>query len=79
MNELILYSIKKKTKQKLTMAKESRLVVPSGERKEWHFGVLGDANSYTWNGWAYGPYCTQHREVCLIGSLCCTTELEETL
>ena len=34
--------------------------------------------SYTWNGWAVGP-AVQHRELGVIGSLCCTTETEETL
>ena len=28
--------------------------------------------------WQWGP-TVQHREICVIGSLCCTTELEETL
>lgn len=31
-----------------------------------------------WNGWAVGSYCT-HRELCVVGSLCCTTEIEEAL
>ena len=32
-----------------------------GRRREWDgraFGGFLDANCYTWNGWAMGPYCT---------------------
>ena len=41
------------------MAKDSSLLVPSGERGglAW-MGILGfgDANSYIWNGWEIGLY-----------------------
>ena len=61
-------------------AKESRLVVPRGWCGEWDVqGVeFLDANCYIWNGWAMGP-TIQHRELCVIGSFRCTTEIEETL
>ena len=49
------------------MAKESRLVVPGA----WAGGVewtgssgFLDANSYIWNGWAMGSYCTAQGIVC---------------
>ena len=35
--------------------------------KEWrdgHFGGLGDANCYIWNGGALGSYCTAQGNVC---------------
>ena len=38
-------------------------------------GVSGDANRSIWSGWAMRSYL-QRREMCVIGSLCCTTELE---
>ena len=70
-------------KQKQIMAKESRLVVSSGkgeerrERDGWTLWSLG-MQTYIWNGWVMMPYCTEH-ELCVIGSLCCTAEIEETL
>ena len=39
------------------------------------FGVV---NCYIWNGWAMGLYCSA-QELCVTGSLCCITEIEETL
>ena len=66
------------------MAKKSRLEVPRGEREgsgmDGHFGGLGNANCYIWNGWAMGSYpAVQLREICVIRSLCCTTEPDEKL
>ena len=74
MAHMILY-----IKEKQTMAKESRLVVPG----EWGMGWIGslgffNANSYIWSGWAMGPYCTAQGTVC-DRVTCCTTEIEETL
>ena len=37
---------------------------------------LVDRNCNIWNGWAMGPYCTG---LYVIGSLCCTTEIEEKM
>ena len=60
------------------MAKESRLVVP---RREWDGWVVQGFWMQTvifgMDG-QWGPI-VQHRELCVIGSLCCTTEFEETL
>ena len=63
------------TKQKQIMDMEIRLVVSSRMGMDRQFG---DANCYIWNGWAMGPYCT-HGKLCVTGSLCCATEIEETL
>ena len=56
------------TKQKQIMAKESRLLVPSGGREEgggWMGSLgFGETHCYIWNGWARGPYCTAQRTVC---------------
>ena len=61
------------------MAKESRFVVPGG--REWD----GQA---VWGFWMQtvvfgmdGQWgsTVQHRELCVTGSLCCTTETEEIL
>ena len=67
---MILYK-KKKTKtkkQKQTMAKESTLGVPRGEKEgsgmDGHFGGVLDANWYIWNGWAVGLYCRAQGNVC---------------
>ena len=69
------------TKQKQMMAKESRPVVPTvegeGSGMDRQFRAWG-ANAYIWNEWAVGP-TVQHRELYVIGSLCYTTEIEETL
>ena len=50
------------------MAKKRRLRVPKGEKggsvMDGHFGGLGDVNSYVWNGWALGSYCTAQGNVC---------------
>ena len=73
MPEIILF-----TKQKLITAKESRLVVP---REAGGWGRV-------WDGWAVSAFgmqtlifgmdgqwdpMVQHREICVIGSLFCTT------
>ena len=50
------------------MAKESRLGVHKGERggvgMDGHFVGFLEANSYIWNGWAMGSYCTVQGNVC---------------
>ena len=43
-----------------------------------HLGSFLDTNCYIWNGLVVGPYYTAP-ELCVIGSLCCTIELEEIL
>ena len=57
------------------------LRLPGGSREGvgWT-GSLGlvDTNCNIWNGWAMGPHSIQHREMCMTGSLCRTTEIEET-
>ena len=35
-----------------------------GSGRDGHFGGLGDANCYIWNGWAMGSYCTAQGNVC---------------
>ena len=50
-----------------------------GRRREWDgraFGGFLDANCYTWNGWAMGPYCTVQGNACDQVTLL-STELEE--
>jgi len=60
--------ILRKKKQTQIMAKESRFRVPKGKGRgsgmDGHFGGLGDANCYIWNGWAMGPYCTAQGNMC---------------
>ena len=54
-------------KQKQIMAEKSRLGVGGkggGSGMDGHFGGLGDANYYIWNGWAMGSYCTAQGNVC---------------
>ena len=41
---------------KQIIAKESRLVVPSGEGRG--TASLGFLDASIWNGWTMGPYCT---------------------
>ena len=69
------------TKHKQITIMESRFVVAGGrgERVRWT-GSLGlvDANCNIWNGGQWDP-TAQDRELCVNGSLCCTTEIEETL
>ena len=70
------------TKQKQIMAKVSRHVVPRrGWGREWDgWGVQGfwiQIVIYGMDG-QWGP-TAQHGELCVIGSLGCTIETEETL
>ena len=59
------------------MAKERRLGVPRREGGgSGHLGDFLDANCYTWNGWAMGPYCTVQGNACDQVTLL-STELEE--
>ena len=64
------------------MAKKSILRVFKGEREgsgmDGHLGGFLDANCCIWNGWQWDP-TVQHRELCVIGSLHCTTELDKAL
>ena len=63
------------------MAKESRLGVPKGEEKgsgrEGHFEGFGMQTVIFRMDGPWAP-TAQYRELCVIESLCCTTELEET-
>lgn len=43
-----------------------------------HFGVLGMQTVIFGMDGQWDP-TVQHREMCVLGSLCCTTELDETL
>ena len=70
------------TKQKQIMAKESRLVVLRGEGggsgTDQEFAVWGyKLFIYGMDG-QWGP-TEQHREPCMIRSLCCMTQTEDTL
>ena len=60
---------------------ENRFVVArgKGERSgmEWEFGVGGCKLTFGMDG-QWGP-TVQHRELRVTGSLCCTTDIEETL
>ena len=69
-------------KQKYIAAKGSRLVVDrqGGGRERDGRGVWGlgmQTVTFGMDG-QWGP-AVQHRELCVIGSICCTTEIEETL
>ena len=68
--------------QKQIVANESRLGIPRKERggsvMDGHLGFFLSASRYICNGWSMGSYCTV-REMCVIESLCCITELDETL
>ena len=81
---MILFKNNKTNKQKTEMehGQEEQIWGSQGKwggsARDGHFGGLGDTNCYTWNGWAMGPI-VQHREMCVIGPLCCTTELDKTL
>ena len=55
---------------------EGRIVVPRGRGRKWDgWGVCSFISGM--DGW-WGP-TIQHRELCVIGLLCCTTEIEEIL
>ena len=60
------------------MAKKSRLGIPGEKRGEngmnRHFGGLGDANCYSGMDGQWDP-SVQHKEMSVIGSLCCTKNL----
>ena len=71
---MILY-----TKQKQVIDMESRFVVDGGEGVGWMESLgLADTN-YTFGMYGQKAYNVQHRELYVIGSLWCTTEIEETL
>ena len=85
MAQMILsYKTHKKThkKQKQIMAKESRLGVPKGERggsgMGGHFAGGSMHTDIIGLDGQWDP-TVQHRGVCVMGSLCCTAELDETL
>ena len=66
------------------MAKKSRLGFQGlGERggsgKDGHFGGFWGCKLLYLEWMGNGNPTVQHREACVIGSLCCTTELDETL
>ena len=70
------------TTQKQITAKESRLIAPAGQVVQGvgQTGSLGfcmQTLTFGMDG-KWGP-TEQHRELCVIGSLCDTTEIEETL
>ena len=64
------------------MAKESKLGVPRGKGegvgRTGIWGVFCMQTVLFGMDGTWGP-TEQHRELCVIGSLCCKTELEETL
>ena len=68
-------------KQKQIIAKESRLVVPRGERGRTGSRAVGGFRLQTVTSGMDGKWGpnVQHMELCVIGSLCCTTELEATI
>ena len=72
------------TKQKQITDMESRLVVARGrgEGGQWmrsmgSLGLVVQTGTFGIN--RQRASTVQHREQCVIGSLCCTTEIEETL
>ena len=65
------------------MAKKNRLGAPGGGKgREWEgwafWGFLGIETVISGVDGQWDP-TVQHRGMCVIGSLCCTTELDETL
>ena len=74
MEQMILSKNNKKTNKQ--QRQKSIAGVPKGERRgsgmDGHFGDLGDANCYGWNGWAVGPYCTAQGNVCDWVTLLCS-------
>ena len=81
MEEMILSKKKKKKKKKNRSyhGKENRLGIPR-RKGEWMDGPLGGFGCKLLFGMdrKWGS-TVQHREMCVTGSLCCTTEPEETL
>ena len=78
MEQMIL---SKNKKQKQILAKENRLRVPRGERKcdGWAFWGVFLMQTVKFGMDGQWDHTVQHIEMCVIGSLCCTTELDETL
>ena len=64
------------------MAKKSKLGVSNGKGgrsgMDGNLGVFGK-KTVTFGMDGQRDPTAQHRELCVIGSLCCTTELDETL
>ena len=83
MEQIILSKNNKQTnkKQKQIMATKSRLGVVGGRGGSGRVGILGVWGRQTVMPGMDGQWnlTVQHREVYVIGSLCCTTELDETL
>ena len=86
MEQMILSKNNKHTnkKQKHSMTKKSRLGVPERggkgrEREGWVFWVFLGMQTVTFGVDGQWDPIVQHREMCVIGSLCCTIELDETL
>ena len=85
--EQMILSKKRKKIQKQIMAKKSRLGVPKRERGGsgigWAFGrrwwgeVWMQTLMFGMDG-QWNP-TVPHKEMCVTGSLCCTTELDKTL
>ena len=83
MEQMIVSKKKNKKQNKTDYGQEEPIRGSQGENgREWDRrafgGVFLDAHCYIWNRWAMGP-TVQHKEMCVIGSHCCTTELDETL
>ena len=84
MEEMILSKNNKQTnnKQKQSMAKKSILGVPrwgmGRSGRDGNFGCLGMQTVIFVMDGQWDP-TVQHREMCVTGSLCCTTELDETV
>ena len=68
------------TKHKQIMAKESSLDCWDGGKGKWDGRVIWDwwRQTVTCMNGQRGP-TVQHRELCVIGSLFCTTKVEEAL
>ena len=66
------------SKWKQITARESRLVVPRREGDRWAVWGFGNQTVISGMDGQQGP-TVQNRELCVIGSLSCTTEIEETL
>ena len=70
------------TKHKQTMDKESRLGIPDGRGGS---GMVGHVGGFFWMQTVIfgmdgqGGPTVPHRELCVIGSPCCTREIEEIL
>ena len=75
-----------------TALKKKKHIKITNKQTETHHGQ--EEQTREWDGWAFWGFwmqtvlfgmdgqwdpTVQHREMCVIGSLCCTTELDETL